>query len=237
MKTQKILFKAAIILIILGVIIGGVKLFRVMTQTETLLIHSEVIEDSFENISIDIDTDDITIESSKDDKCHLETDEFKDLPHETTVVNNTLTIKQVSKSELFKNIEFGKDSPKLKLYLPKKSYKNLYVNGDLGNVTVSSEFTFGDVTIKIDTGNIKLSNVVAHNKFEFDIDVGNITMDNCDAEEITAEVDTGNVKGSLRSDKVFNVRVDVGSVSVPDTNKGGRCDIKVDAGNVKITIK
>ena len=48
--------------------------------------------------------------------------------------------------------------------------------------------------------------------------------------------DTGDVRGSLLSEKVFIVNTDTGRKEVPDTITGGRCEITTDTGDVKITI-
>ena len=48
--------------------------------------------------------------------------------------------------------------------------------------------------------------------------------------------DTGNVKGSLLSEKVFIVSTDTGKKQVPNTITGGRCEITTDTGDIIISI-
>ena len=86
------------------------------------------------------------------------------------------------------------------------------------------------------TGNVSLKNVIAAGKLSIERSTGNVRFDGCDAAEIFVLTDTGSVKGSLLSDKVFIVRSDTGNISVPKTVSGGRCEIKTDTGNIKITI-
>ena len=59
----------------------------------------------------------------------------------------------------------------------------------------------------------------------------------CDADEIYVKTDTGDVTGSLRSDKVFITNTDTGGVDVPKTVHCGRCEIITNTGDVKITVK
>ena len=61
-------------------------------------------------------------------------------------------------------------------------------------------------------------------------------MKECDAAEIFVETDTGDVKGSLLSEKVFIPKSDTGDIKVPKTVTGGRCEITTDTGDIKIEL-
>lgn len=86
------------------------------------------------------------------------------------------------------------------------------------------------------TGNIVLSNVLAKEKFSIKRSTGNVNFDGSDAVEIFVETSTGDVKGTLLTDKVFITNTDTGRVNVPKTVTGGRCEISTDTGNIKIDI-
>ena len=86
------------------------------------------------------------------------------------------------------------------------------------------------------TGRIKLDNVLVSGKLDIKRSTGDVSFNNCDAKEIEIKTSTGNIEGSLRSDKVFIVRSDVGRINVPETLTGGKCKISSDTGNIKITI-
>lgn len=124
-----------------------------------------------------------------------------------------------------------------------------------GKVTVSGATCKGDVTVGVTTGNayltdiacksvissgstggISLRNVVAAEKFSIERSTGNIKFDRCDAAEIFVETDTGDVRGSLLTDKVFITKTLVGKNDVPDTTTGGKCEIKTSTGDVEIKI-
>ena len=66
---------------------------------------------------------------------------------------------------------------------------------------------------------------------------GDIKFNGCDASELVIVTDTGNVKGTLLSDKVFIAKTDTGSIKVPETVSGGKCKITTDTGDIKIEIK
>ena len=65
---------------------------------------------------------------------------------------------------------------------------------------------------------------------------GDVRMEGCDAAEIFILTDTGDVAGSLLSDKVFVVETDTGDVDVPRSAAGGRCEITTDTGDIRITV-
>ena len=62
-------------------------------------------------------------------------------------------------------------------------------------------------------------------------------FDACDAAEIYVKTDTGDVTGTLLSDKKFFAESDTGKVSVPKSVTGGRCEISTDTGRIDITVK
>ncbi len=88
-----------------------------------------------------------------------------------------------------------------------------------------------------DTGKIVLSNVVVAETMSINRDTGDVTFDGADAKELFVKTSTGDVKGTLLSEKVFIVQTDTGRVDVPKTISGGRCEIVTDTGDIKLTIK
>lgn len=84
------------------------------------------------------------------------------------------------------------------------------------------------------TGNTSLSNVIAANKLSVERTTGNVKFSGCDADDIYVKTTTGNVTGSFLSDKVFITDTNTGSVDVPKTVTGGRCEINTNTGNIVI---
>lgn len=130
------------------------------------------------------------------------------------------------------------------------------LSASTGRVTVSNVICKGDINIKISTGktnltgitcknltssgstgDITLQNVIAAEKLFIKRSTGDIRFDGADAAEIFMETDTGDVVGSLLTGKVFIANTDTGSVDVPKTMTGGRCELSTNTGNIKITVK
>ena len=125
-----------------------------------------------------------------------------------------------------------------------------------GNVTVSDVICKGNIKIKVSTGKtsimgakcqnfmtngstgkVSLKNVIATEKFSIERSTGDIKFDGCDAANIFIKTNTGDVKGKLLTDKVVVAQTDTGSVDVPKTVNGGRCEISTNTGDIKIEIK
>ncbi len=87
------------------------------------------------------------------------------------------------------------------------------------------------------TGRITLKNVITEEKLTVKRSTGDVTLDACDAHEIDIETDTGDVVGTLLSDKIFLADTDTGSIDVPKSTVGGRCEIKTDTGDIKIGFR
>lgn len=125
-----------------------------------------------------------------------------------------------------------------------------------GGITVSNVTCEGDVTVGVSTGkthltdivcksvlsngstgDITLNNVIAAEKFSIKRSTGDVKLDRSDAAELFVETDTGDVTGTLLSDKVFVVETDTGSVDVPKTITGGKCEIITSTGDINISVK
>lgn len=95
----------------------------------------------------------------------------------------------------------------------------------------------GSLTSTGNTGDLTLQNVIAAQTLSVKRSTGDVRLESCDAAEIFVTTDTGDVTGSLRSEKAFLVKTDTGRVSVPSSTTGGRCEITTDTGEIKITVQ
>ncbi len=124
-----------------------------------------------------------------------------------------------------------------------------------GKVTATSVNCKGDLTVGVstgktyltdmacqnltsggNTGDISLKNVIAAETFSIKRSTGDVMLDGCDAADLFVETDTGDVAGSLLSEKVFVTHTSTGRVNVPHTTSGGRCEITTDTGDITITV-
>ena len=136
------------------------------------------------------------------------------------------------------------------------SATSLDLSVSTGKVDVTGVICEGEVNIKVttgkanlrdircknlissgDTGSISLNKVIANEKLWVKRSTGDIKLNSSDANEIFIETDTGDVTGTLLSEKVFITKTDTGSVLVPNSVTGGRCEITTDTGDIKISIE
>lgn len=161
------------------------------------------------------------------------------------------------------NINFfsaAKDVIKLKtntgnIRVEDTSANSLDLSVTTGKVTVKNVKCLGDVTLSVSTGEtnlsgiscenfrsngttgyISLNNVIAKNKLSVERSTGDVKFVGCDAAEIFVRTNTGDVTGSLLSDKVFITDTDTGHVDVLKTTTGGRCEIISNTGDIRIDI-
>lgn len=114
------------------------------------------------------------------------------------------------------------------------------VAGDVAvNVSTGKSY-LTDVTCKNftstgNTGDITMKNVIAEEKMSIERSTGDVKFDRCDAAEINVFTDTGDVTGTLCSEKIFIPNSDTGDIRVPESRTGGICKITTDTGHIRIS--
>ena len=113
--------------------------------------------------------------------------------------------------------------------------KTLSVNVSTGK-TVLTDIVCRALISSGSTGSFSLKNVIAADDFNIERNTGDVRFENCDAGRITVKTSTGDVTGTLRSEKVFITKTSTGDINVPDTVSGGRCEITTSTGDIAIDI-
>jgi len=119
--------------------------------------------------------------------------------------------------------------------------KSITCEGDIQIDVSTGDAQLTDVACKSilsngGTGDLSLKNVIAAETFFAQRSTGDVRFDGCDAAELFVKTDTGDVTGTLLSEKIFIVGTDTGNIDVPKTVTGGRCEITTDTGDIKIAI-
>jgi len=174
---------------------------------------------SFDSISADLDTGDVACLADASDSIFIKTD------------TGYIKVSDLSANDLTLESDTGRM--------------------DIFDVNISQDFNISEITGRIsmenvscrnlaskaDTGSLTMTNVIAEEQFNLESDTGNIELNGCDADTIYIRTDTGSVTGTLLTEKVFITESDTGSINVPKTISGGRCEISTDTGNIRIEIK
>ncbi len=123
-----------------------------------------------------------------------------------------------------------------KICVENVSAKTLDLSVSTGKTNLT-EIKCDSVISSGNTGDISMKNVVAAEKISIKRSTGDVRFEGSDAAEIIVETDTGNVAGSLLTDKVFVTETSTGRISVPKTTSGGKCEITTSTGDIEIDIK
>ncbi len=101
---------------------------------------------------------------------------------------------------------------------------------------VLTDVSCQSLTSSGNTGDLILRRVIASGDFSIERSTGDVSFDACDAAALSITTDTGDITGTLLTDKIFIASTDTGRVSVPKTSLGGKCEITTDTGDIKIEI-
>lgn len=114
--------------------------------------------------------------------------------------------------------------------------KNDLTLGLTTGTTSLNDVFCGNLVSTATAGEITLDHVIAREKFTIERDTGNIKFKGSDAAEIHVKTNTGNVSGSLLTNKVFLAKSESGKVHLPPSTTGGPCKIDVLTGNIDMEI-
>lgn len=174
---------------------------------------------TFNSMSVTLDTGNINCQAQVDGDVSMKTD------------TGHITISDVTAS----GMRLVSDTGRMDITNSEFS-GDIEIKEGTGLVTMEN-VTCRNLTSNGDTGNLIMTNVIATGEFNLERDTGKVEFNGCDAETIYVKTDTGSVTGSLLTDKVFITDTDTGSVDVPKTITGGRCEITTDTGNIRISIE
>lgn len=207
--------------------VGTDKLTIYLSQNDysSLLIntHTSKIEipNNFNFTNVDITT------STGIVKCNASA--LEQIKIKTTTGN--IQVENVTAEEIDLSVSTGK------INITKSTCKGtLSVNVSTGK-TYLTDVTCKTFNSKGSTGDAILKNVIVEKTLTIKRSTGDVKFDSCDANEIFVNTNTGNVTGTLLSEKTFIPKSDTGYISVPKTNNGGICEITTSTGDIKISIK
>ena len=99
-----------------------------------------------------------------------------------------------------------------------------------------TNFSCASVQLRASTGKINATNLIATGQFRAETSTGDITLERCDAATLAIVADTGDVKGTLLTPKIFYTQADTGKINVPQSTEGGLCEVTTDTGNIQFSI-
>ena len=88
-----------------------------------------------------------------------------------------------------------------------------------------TDISCGSILADSNTGDMSFKNVLVSGSLSVESGTGNVGFDNSDADTVCVKTGTGDVTGTLLSEKVFVTKTSTGTVRVPKTVSGGKCEI------------
>ena len=115
--------------------------------------------------------------------------------------------------------------------------ENIRLSVTTGKTAVSG-VNCHNFTSKGTTGDLHMRDVLATGAFSIKRTTGDVNFDSCDAETMQVTTDTGDVLGTLRTQKTFVANTSTGSVRLPHmAPSGGVCELTTTTGNIHITLE
>ena len=172
----------------------------------------------FESVDISVSTGDVTLGA--------------DARRSVKISTNTgdITLDGVSTGSLELSVNTGKI-----LATAVECRGDATISTDTGNVTIQ-DTTCNSLEIDGDTSKVTLKNVFATEVFDIETDTGAVLLDRCDAAGLYVKTSTGDVRGTLLTDKIFYTDTSTGHISVPRSTSGGICDVTTSTGDIQFEI-
>ena len=114
--------------------------------------------------------------------------------------------------------------------------KSIDAKTNTGTMDFQYVETEGAFFASANTGNILLRATEVGSKLTGVTNTGDVTFDRSDAASISVTTDTGDVTGSLLSEKIFFANSKTGKIQTPKGMSGGECEITTDTGDIILTI-
>ncbi len=256
--TKKWLLAAAA-LVAAGVLLVAVSFAAVgfdwtKLSTQKFVSSSYELTESFERISIDVETASVTFAPSEDGVCRVECYEEEQVRHFVGIQDGTLFINAVDNRKWFDHIGITFQTPTVTVYLPKDAYTSLSVKTVTGNIEISDRYCFQTVAIDGVTSDITCYASVLQS-MEIHVTTGDIVIGGSDpmilwlsattgemsvndvnCHRLIAESSTGEIcLNRVIAAESISVESDTGDVSF-ELCDAESIEVHTDTGNVKGTL-
>lgn len=191
-------------------------------------------EGEIENIRIETDTANISLEVSEDGKCRVVCHEETRAKHTVRVTDGILCIQVHNEKVWYDYINISFEQPSITVYLPEQMYTSLSVDTDTGDVQIPSVFFFDEFLASTDTGNISCKASVAL-RAEIETDTGDVSFEGARlTENIKLETDTGRIHLKDISCKGLKVESATGDIKLERVIALEAINVKSSTGNVRL---
>ena len=195
-----------------------------LSTGKTVTQHIEIDED-FNDIMIDVHTEDIIIKRSADGKNSVTIEASEGMEPTVDTDNGTLTVASPDRNISIWNTGFFMISPDVTISLADDDYGKLSAVLTTADMKITDDVTFESVDIEVTTGDIDISSNVA-GAVDIRTTTGDIRMSDTVAGSMKIAVTTGDIR---MENSVIEGDLDIAAVT-GDVNFAG-----IDAANISVT--
>ncbi|MCR5664903.1 MAG: DUF4097 domain-containing protein [Oscillospiraceae bacterium] len=226
------------------------------TAFDTTVYESETfeIDEAFENICIDAETEDVRFLPSEDGRCRVVFNEPKNVRGEAAVEDGRLSVSRRSEGNWKDSFSlFSFRTPSIEVYLPQADYGSLTVFVSTGKLEIPEDFRFagvyltastgdidcrasssGPISVKTSTGDIKLSELSA-GTLELSVSTGKVELRSvvC-AGDVSLRVGTGKAQLKDITCKSLSSEGDTGDLTMENVIAAESITVRRDTGDVTL---
>ena len=201
----------------------------------SLVTNTYDMEDGFTELLVLGNADDIKIIPSKDGICHIILLEEEKALHQVKLEDDRLTIRSANNKEWYQQIWFLAQSPCITIALPEQIYDSITIENNVGEIELT-ELSCKKLFVTLNADDISLQRVIASEGLYIKNNTGDIEFEECDAPIVSVENVTGDIEGSLLTEKQFDAKTTTGRVNIPESSGEGSCKLRTNTGNIQVEI-
>lgn len=192
------------------------------------------VSGSFSGIEISSKTDDVHFYNAGRQSAKVVWSGNSSMKLSVTAAGNTLKIREQYKMPWFLRVGINTGKSEIAVYLPEKTYKELDIKTDTGNVMIPAGFSFETVDIETDTGAVDFQGNVSR-ELNIRTDTGRITCAAVKPEKLSLESDTGSVHVTdVSASKDIKIDTDTGKIVLKRVTAGSVMEIESDTGSIEL---
>lgn len=206
------------------------------------------LEDDFNNVVINVETEDIYFELSHDDKIKVESFQHEGDELSVKVLNGTLYVEKELEKKIALNIDTKPRT--ITVYLPKSKIETINIKSTTGDIKIPEIFainkldidettgdinikanSLGNLNIKISTGDIVISNALCGD-ININASTSDIILEEVECSNFTTNGTTGSVRFSgVEISSKLSVHRSTGDI-IFDSCDAGEIDIETTTGDI-----
>ena len=195
------------------------------------------ISESFRNISITSDTEEIRFLPSEDGVCRVDYAVMETRKLSASVQGDTLSIEGIDQRKWSDNISFSfgpVEKSRITVYLPGRDYAALSIDEDTGDVVLPGDFAFESIRFTLDTGDVDCR-ASSSGLISIETTTGDVRLEALSAGALSLSTDTGRIElRSVACAGDLNVSVSTGKAILSEvssesfTSKGDTGDLRLE---------